>query len=276
MKLSDFCQKIFYGKSFEEKIFFPKSIEFDDFSFSQENFLEPYRWERARFSKKKIKFPKGERLFSNEGKAIALNSFANHELLATEIMAISLLRFPHRTESEIRFKKGILKTLRDEQKHFKLYVDYLAKLGYEFGDFPLSDFFWKWSHLMDTPEKYLSIMSITFEGANLDFAHYFAYLFREQGDEELASILDIVFEDEISHVAFGGQYLNKWRGDKSLWRYYLTHLPFPMTPARAKGIKFYRESRVKAGLDEHFVNDLERYRDDFRVTQRKTWKKSIE
>src|SRR5690606_37167787 len=139
-------------------------------------------------------------------KAVALNSFANHELLAIEMMASALLIYPHKTEDDLRFKKGVLVALKDEQKHLSLYIKRLQSLGYEFGDFPLNDFFWRQMEKLKTPAQYLAVMSLTFEAANLDFAQFYSRIFQEQGDLETARILQTVLEDEIAHVALGAHW----------------------------------------------------------------------
>jgi len=90
-------------------------------------------------------------------------------------------------------------------------------------------------------------------------------------DFESAKIMNTVFEDELSHVALGAHWLNAWRGNQDLWSYFKAHLPGVMTPARAKGIHFDKSCRLRAGLDENFINELDQFRDDFKVTNRKNW-----
>src|SRR5690606_10733820 len=155
------------------------------------------------FSEQKMKFPKSQRLNENEKKAMALHSFANHELLAIEMMAAAILVSPHKTDDDIKIKKGIFTALKDEQKHFKLYVNRLNELGFEFGDFPLNDFFWRQMPSIKSMGEYFAVMALTFEAANLDFAQYYKNVFLSFDDHKTAKILDIVLEDEISHVALG-------------------------------------------------------------------------
>jgi hypothetical protein len=228
----------------------------------------PGRRGRIKFSGKQIKFPKPNQLLETQKKAIALHSFANHELLAIEMMAAALLIYPHNSDDDIRFKRGILTALKEEQKHLGLYIGRLNELGFEFGDFPLNDFFWRQMEKLKTPSQYLSVMSLTFEAANLDFAQFYSKIFRNLGDEKTAQILDIVLEDEIGHVAFGGHWMRKWRGDKILWDYYQETLPWPLTPARSKGIGFDPEIHKKAMGDEDFIKSLIKYEDPFRITRR--------
>lgn len=229
----------------------------------------PARTERIKISPTQLKFPKKENLHLDEKKALALHSFANHELLAIEMMAAAILAFPHETAEDIRLKNGIFTALKDEQKHFKLYVDRLNELGFEFGDFPLNDFFWRQMPSIKNMSQYLAVMALTFEAANLDFAQYYRDIFLSLDDPKTAGILDIVLEDEISHVALGSFWLKKWRQDKTLWEYYLSSLPFPLTPARSRGIGFDPLIHSKAMGDEKFILELINYEDSFHVTKRK-------
>lgn len=270
MKLSEYTSKILFESNLDSKMISVDTINFDNFSFDVPNL--PSRTGKLKFSKKNARFPKGN-LFEREKKAMALHSFANHELLAVEMMACALALYPHDTDELKKFKHGLISSLKDEQKHFRLYEKELNDLGYEFGDFEVNDFFWKQMQNLKTPSHYLATMALTFEAANLDFAFYFEKMFRDMEDHKTADVLNIVLKDEISHVGFGMQFLKRWRKDKTLWDYYIEHLPFPITPARSKGKIFRVDERIKAKMPQSFINQVENYKDDFRVTQRKEWKK---
>jgi uncharacterized ferritin-like protein (DUF455 family) len=262
----DFARSILEGEDLSQK-FLSLNLEWDEWKpFSLPEL--PGRKGKIAFSDKQIKFPKSQRLNETDKKAVALHSFANHELLAIEMMASAILIYPHHNEDDIRFKRGILTALKEEQKHLGLYIGRLNQLGYEFGDFPLNDFFWRQMGKLETPSQYAAVMALTFEAANLDFAQHYAQIFRDHGDEETASIMDIVLEDEIGHVAFGAHWMKKWSNDKSLWEYYMNSLPWPLTPARSKGIGFDPLVHKKAMSDEHFVEQLTNYDDQFKITKR--------
>ena len=263
---SEFAQQILLGETLQDKMLDTpiKWDEWQKFELPQ----QPGRRGTLSFSDRQFKFPKGNQLGDTEKKAIALHSFANHELLAIEMMAAAILVYPHSTEEDIRFKKGVLTALKDEQKHLGLYIGRLNELGYQFGDFPLNDFFWRQMPKLPTAAHYLAMMALTFEAANLDFAQYYSKIFRSLGDEKTAAILDLVLEDEISHVALGSHWMKKWRQDKTLWKYYMECLPWPLTPARSKGIGFDPKLHEKAMMDPEFVSELQLYNDDFKVTRR--------
>lgn len=264
----DYAKTILEGLHLEDK-YFSASIEWNEY-IPYELPHRPGRSEAIAFSEKQIKFPKAPNLNQKQNTAIALHSFANHELLAIEMMAAAILIYPHHNDDDIRFKKGIVSALKDEQKHLSLYIARLNELGYKFGDFPLNDFFWKQMPKLKTPSQYTAVMSLTFEAANLDFAQYYAKIFRSFGDTKTAEILDIVLEDEISHVAFGAHWMKRWREDKELWNYYLSCLPHPLTPARGKGIGFDTAIHNRAMNDDAFTKALDQFEDDFNVTNR--WK----
>lgn len=184
-------------------------------------------------------------------------------------MARVLILFPHKTEEQKLVKKSIISSLHDEQNHLQLYTKRLNQLGYEFGDFPLNSFFWEHALKIAKPVEYFSMMGMTFEAANLDFAQYFSKVFKNYHDFETAEILDQVFEDEISHVKIGLNYLNRWRHDRDLWDYYCENLIYPLTPARSRGIHFSPEIRESMGFEENFVKKLLDYDDSFPITKRK-------
>ena len=96
-------------------------------------------------STEKIKFPKTSAFQDVKMRAKALSFFANHELEAIEMMAAAIIKFSS-TVSPNEFRKiarGIVSSISDEQKHFRLYTNRMNEFGSQFGDFPLNDFFWK-------------------------------------------------------------------------------------------------------------------------------------
>jgi uncharacterized ferritin-like protein (DUF455 family) len=267
----DICRSILEGPNLENKLLDLTKIDFDEFKSYSIPAL-PGRSERLQMSDKRTKFPKS---FEHaDARAKALHFFANHELLAIEMMAAALLYFPHKNEDDIKFKKGIIQTLKEEQKHFKLYIYRMKEFGLEFGDLPLNHFFWRQMHSLKSPEEYLAMMSLTFEMANLDFMMIYKEAFLKVEDTKTAAILDIVLDDEISHVAFGVNYLNRKKQTRDLWSYYESLLPMPLTPVRSKGQMLNKEARLKTGIDQDFLNQAENYSDNYQVTIRKEWKKN--
>lgn len=271
MHYREYARILLEGASLEDKLIPLKDVDYTESLVLYDLPLNPARSHRLSFDNQQVKFPRNTSFHLEEKRGLALHFFANHELLAIEMMAAALLVYPDSSREMIQFKKGLIKTIQDEQKHLKMYLARMKQFGIELGDFPLNDFFWRSMEKCKTPSQFYAAMAMTFESANLDFAQYYEKSFRDVEDIETANIMKIVFEDEISHVALGAHWLNQWRGDKDLWTYFMSNLPGVMTPARSKGIHFDRSSRERAGLDSLFLDQLEAFRDDFKVTNRKSW-----
>ncbi len=235
--------------------------------------LRPARDKKIAFSDQQAKFPKRGSFHLDEKKAMALHFFANHELLAIEMMATALMYIPIEDKAQYkRIATGLLSTIDDEIKHFKLYRSRMNDFAIDFGDLPVNDFFWRQMQKITSFEEYFAVMALTFEAANLDFAKFYRDIFAGVDDKKSAAILNVVYEDEISHVGFGIHWLNRWRNDKSLWDFYVQSLPDLLSPARAKGMVFDHEGRVRTGMDEDFIDKIKNFQDGFIVTQRKEWK----
>lgn len=261
MEIREFAETIYTGGTLAEKL--TSAATFSD--------ADPgKKWERwdvpARPAKLGLKepgqasrfaFPKLHELEDDVRRGHALHFFANHELLALELMALVLLRFP---DVDPVFRKTLVSTMQDEQRHLKLYLDRMGELGVGFGEIGVNSFFF--DHIADvpTPNDFVVRMSLTFEQANLDFSLYFAEAFQTIGDSETESIMRSVLHDEIAHVAHGLRWFKEWNGDdEPLWEAYRRQLPYPLTPARAKGLKYYSLPRERAGLPADFIQRLRVY-----------------
>lgn len=272
MDTIQFLEQIIFGERLEDKI---QDYDLEiDFSKKSERELptNPSRSLKIKLGGQSP-FPKKKLLIKEEERARAIHFFANHELLAIEMMAYFLLKLKGVDSESILLKKRIFETLKDEQKHLKLYIDRINELGVEFGDFPLNDFLWRQTQNFSSVQNYFAIMAMTFESANLDFAKYYSNIFNEVSDLKSAEIMDVIYNDEISHVALGVVYLNKSRGPQDLWTYYCGLLPENFSPSRGKGIIFDEISRKKAGMDPQFIQFQKEYRDPYQLVNRKDWKK---
>ena len=272
MKVQEFAKTILYGPGLEDKLL-SSSLITDFTSFKKTVIPDaPARSSDIAFCEKQIKFPKASHFEDEKKRALALHFFANHELLAIELMAAAILAFDTTDESSERLVRGLVQTIKDEQKHLQLYIHRMKQMGIQFGELPLNQFFWNLFVKVKGIEEFFALMALTLEAANLDFCCYYQKIFRDHGDLASADLLNIVYEDEITHVALGVNWLNRWRGDRTMWDYYVSLLPEKVTPARGKGKTFDHEGRLKSGLDSHFVESSRNYRDNFVVTQRKEWK----
>jgi uncharacterized ferritin-like protein (DUF455 family) len=211
---------------------------------------------RVRADGVRVDFPGIHRLDDDRERGVMLHFLANHELLAAELMALVLLRFP---DAPREYRAGVYEAMREEQAHALMYVRRMRECGIAFGELPVNDHFWRIVAPMATPLDFVTRLNLTFEQANLDFSKHYATLFRRVGDDSTAAVLEKIHLDEIGHVGHGLKWFRRWKDQgESDWQAFRRCLSFPLTPARAKGIApFNAESRRLAGLDDDFIRNLE-------------------
>ncbi len=276
MNVYDLAERLLYGANLDDKLAHVRLSDIDYTKLNSRKKLSlpklPGRSNELAISDEQTKFPRKSSFHLDDKKAMALHFFANHELMAIEMMAAAVLLYDFVNDEErILFQKGLIKTIQDEQKHLKLYINRMQEWKLNLGDLPLNDFFWKYMDSLKTAPMFYAAMALTFESANLDFAQYYSKCFKEVDDDKTSIIMQTIYEDELSHVAIGAKWLNQWRGDKDLWNYYRENLPEFLTPNRAKGIDYSAAYRLEAGLDQKFCKELTEFNDGFRVTTRKSW-----
>jgi hypothetical protein len=172
MELREFAERVLFATTLPEKLLGPETVT--DFSPGSALIVPkaPGRSPELRFKPTnagKTDFPHMPRLENETERGRLLHFFANHELLATELMALALLRFPNAPPA---FRRGVLQTLKEEQVHTRLYLERMGQCGVEFGEQPLSGYFWRCVSSMDSPMDYVARLSLTFEQANLDFCRF--------------------------------------------------------------------------------------------------------
>ena len=172
MEIRDFANAILSGTRIEDKLLCIGRITDERPGAPLSGTVMPGRPYGLAFRKSKTKhsFPKLSMLDDARVRGQVLHFFANHELLALELMALTLLKFPN---APSRFRRTLVATMRDEQKHMKLYLAHMKKLGVEFGEIPVNGFFWSVISPMSSPIDFVARMSLTFEQANLDFSMFF-------------------------------------------------------------------------------------------------------
>ncbi|MEO5969487.1 MAG: DUF455 family protein, partial [Bdellovibrionia bacterium] len=138
MNLKEFAEVILYGTSLDEKCL---SREIIDSPSSKELFkggiiqTPQFPGRPPELAKGgKASFPALARLHEPQVRGQVLHFFANHELLAIELMALVILKFPDAPPS---FLAGVVATIREEQTHLRLYIQRMSEVGVTFGDLPV-------------------------------------------------------------------------------------------------------------------------------------------
>ncbi len=260
MELREFANQVLFAGSLELKLARPGKLTDERPGPMVASPDAPGRPAALRFKASnsgKPDFPGLHQLENERERGRLLHFFANHELLATELMALVLLKFP---EAPADFRRGVLRTLMDEQAHTRLYIERMRECGIQFGELPVSGYFWRSVSPMENPLDYVASLCLTFEQANLDFCRHFARGFEAVGDGVTARLLEGIYRDEIHHVAYGLKWFRRWKNpQQSDWDAFCRQLKFPLSPQRAKGLTLNVAGRRAAGLDPSFIAELDVY-----------------
>jgi uncharacterized ferritin-like protein (DUF455 family) len=255
MEVREWATRILGADTMEEKLLDPSELT-DNKPGPSKVWDQPCRPAGMEFTRRGQgeKLPPFHSHADADKRAICLHRFAGHELLAVEIMAHALVAFP---DAPKNFRRGLVHTLKDEQRHVRLYMEQMQRLGLEFGDLPLFKHFWSHVKYLTSPIRYVSTMCLTFEMANLDFAPMYGQSFARYGDSESAELMATILRDEISHVGFGMAWLKRWQKDgESSWDAFVRSQSDLLTPARAKGFVLHEDHRRAAGVPEAWIEHL--------------------
>lgn len=256
MDLKHAAEQILFGTQLEDK--FTSTVSLDDSGFLPLKTV-PLSPGRPKFLE--ITNVKGIHKFPNlvhlETDVLArghvMHFLANHELLALELMALALLRFP---EAPQGFRQMIAHTMTEEQDHLSRYITRMETFGVGFGELKLNDFFWKIISKMKSPTEYIAWMSMTFEQANLDFSKHYQTLFAQLGDKASSDLMQTVYEDEIGHLGGGIRWYKYFTQCESVWKSWSHFVRNDINPIRAKGSPFDIEGRRRAGFDEEYIQEI--------------------
>src|SRR5258708_5832454 len=156
MELREFAGRVLFATTLEEKLQSPPDITDEHPGPALVTPAVPGRPHDLRFKPTgtaRDSFPGTRQLEQASERGRLLHFFANHELLATELMALVLLKFP---DAPAAFRRGVLQTLKDEQQHTRLYLERMKECGIQFGELPVSGYFWRSVSTMETPMDYVA------------------------------------------------------------------------------------------------------------------------
>ncbi len=263
MEIREFAEAVLFGTTLSDKLTGPPgghATLTDEAPGAARAWETPGRpAELAVAHKKKRKpLPKPGALHDPNMRVRALHAFANHELMALELMAWAVVAYP---DAPAAFRRGLAWLIVEEQRHLQLYIDRIDALGGAFGGEPVNDHFWRIAPDLTDPAKWVSALNLTFEQANLDHAPVFAEHFIRVGDVETAELLGTIEEDEVKHVAFGARWLASFKDPStSLFDAWVANLTGQNDPTRARGrAHFNVDARERARLPPQFIEALRRW-----------------
>jgi uncharacterized ferritin-like protein (DUF455 family) len=135
-----------------------------------------------------------------------LHKHMHNEMQSLEMAAQSVADFP---EAPWDVRLGLARQCWDETRHSRLLYRRLREVGGYKGEFPVMNFEWSITCMMDSLSARLAIQNRTFEGGEIDLLRYLVGVWRDEGDEVTADLLDGILSDEIQHVRLANQWFRQ-------------------------------------------------------------------
>ena len=157
--------------------------------------------------------PKRAKAGSLKSKIALLHALAHIELnaidLAWDVMARQFDLGGYKLPKN--FYNDWCKVADDEAKHFLMLEERLNDLGASYGDLPAHDGLWEASE--KTAQDFaarLAIVPMVLEARGLDVTPNMITAMKKQDDQKTAEYLQIIHDDEITHVRAGTVWFEDW------------------------------------------------------------------
>lgn len=148
------------------------------------------------------------RLGTPAGRFALMHAVAHIEFNAIDLAFDMAARFsgdPRFTDSQRRaFISDWIAVGDDEARHFMLVREQLARLGGDYGDLPAHDGLWEAAvATADDLAGRLAVAPMVLEARGLDVTPGMIEKLQSVGDRESAAALEIIYTEEVAHVAAG-------------------------------------------------------------------------
>lgn len=142
------------------------------------------------------------------GRIALLHAVAHIELNAVDLHWDIIARFSQ-TPMPLGFFDDWVKAADEESKHFNLLCDCLERLGSTYGALPAHAGMWQAAE--DTADDLmgrLAVVPMVLEARGLDVTPGMITIFEKAGDSEAVAALNIIYGEEVSHVAYGSKWFH--------------------------------------------------------------------
>ena len=141
---------------------------------------------------------------TEEGRAILIHALTHIEFNAINLALDAAYRFRHLPDE---FYKDWLSIAKEEAYHFSLLRAHLQQYGHDYGDFPAHNGLWDMAQRSaDDVMMRMALVPRSLEAKGLDVTPAIQKKLLDNGDANAATLLDIIFRDEVGHVSAG----NRW------------------------------------------------------------------
>ncbi|MDB5664344.1 ferritin-like domain-containing protein [Cypionkella sp.] len=145
---------------------------------------------------------------SPQGRIALLHAVAHIELNAVDLHWDIIARFTD-TPMPLGFYDDWVQAADDESKHFNLLCDCLEAMGSHYGALPAHAFMWQAAE--DTATDLLgrlAVVPMVLEARGLDVTPGMIALFTQAKETQALAALNIIYTEEVAHVAYGSKWFN--------------------------------------------------------------------
>jgi uncharacterized ferritin-like protein (DUF455 family) len=145
---------------------------------------------------------------TREGRIALLHAVAHIELNAVDLHWDIIARFTHQP-MPMGFYDDWVKAAADEAKHFNLIADCLEAMGSHYGALPAHQGMWRAAE--DTRSDLqgrLAVVPMVLEARGLDVTPGMIEIFRKSGEDQALQALEVIYAEEVAHVAYGSKWFN--------------------------------------------------------------------
>ncbi len=209
--------------------------------------------------------PPGEvprrKLGSPEGRAALLHAVAHIEFNAIDLAFDMAARFAPAMAAEgldaAEFAGDWVRIGGEEARHFAMIAGRLEALGGVYGDLPAHDGLWEAAE--ETAGDVLArlvIAPLILEARGLDVTPDMMDRLRAAGDEDSAAVLEVIYREEVGHVACGKRWFDAVCAARGLEPLGAFHALREKIFAGRLKPPFNHDARARAGLPRAFYEPL--------------------
>ena len=151
-----------------------------------------------------------------EGRIAILHAVAHIELNAVDLHWDLIARFSD-VEMPLGYYDDWVQAADEESKHFNLVCDCLEALGSHYG--ALAAHAGMWRAAEDTADDLmgrLAVVPMVLEARGLDVTPGMIEIFRKAGDTGAVAAMEVIYSEEVAHVAYGSKWFNYLCGRRGL------------------------------------------------------------
>ena len=187
-----------------------------------------------------------------EGRIALLHAVAHIELNAVDLHWDLIARFAE-VDMPLGFYDDWVRAAEEESKHFNLVCDCLEALGSHYGALPAHAGMWRAAEdTVDDLMGRLAVVPMVLEARGLDVTPGMIEIFRKANDQNSIAALEVIYAEEVGHVAYGSKWFHFLCGRQNLDPKPVFHdlvrkyFHGPLKPP------FNEEKRAEAGLPPDF------------------------